>query len=78
MDSFFHMMVMINGDESIKEGEEWGKKKQNALTVKIVHSGTFVEKIKFLDILPFQKQKECLIDKIEISEMVNYKTKKVL
>lgn len=77
MDSFFHMMVMINGDESIKEGEEWGKKK-NALTVKIVHSGTFVEKIKFLDILPFQKQKECLIDKIEISEMVNYKTKKVL
>lgn len=67
MDSFFHMMVMINGDESIKEGEEW-KNKKNTLTVKIVHLGTFVEKIKFLDILPFKKQKECLIDKIEMSE----------
>lgn len=58
---------MINGDESIKEGEKW-KNKKNALTVKIVHLGTFVEKIKFLDILPFKKQKECLIDKIEMSE----------
>lgn len=60
------MMVMINGNESIKEGEEW--KNKNTLTVKIVHLGTFVEKIKFLDSFPFKKQKECLIDKIEMSE----------
>lgn len=45
-----------------------GKIKKNTLTVKIVHLGTFVEKIKFLDILPFKKQKECLSDKIEMSE----------
>lgn len=36
--------------------------------VKIVHLGTFVEKIAFLDTFAFKKQKECLIDKIEISE----------
>lgn len=29
MDSFFHMMVMINGNESIKEGEEWKNKKKH-------------------------------------------------
>lgn len=32
----------------------------------IFHLGTFVEKIKFLDILPLKKEKECLIDKIEM------------
>lgn len=36
--------------------------------VKIVHLGMFVEKIEFLDIFSFKKQKECLIDKTEISE----------
>lgn len=53
MDSFFHVMVMINDDESIKEDEE-GKKKQ---TVKIVHLGMLVEKIKFLNILPLKRKK---------------------
>lgn len=50
---------MMSGDERIKEGEE-GKQ-----TVAIVHLGTSVDKIIFLAILPL-KEKECLIDKIEM------------
>lgn len=45
---------MINGEESIKDEE--GKKKITGV-IKLSIVGTFVEKIKFLDILPLKMKK---------------------